>query len=224
MRQEKGCIIITITVIIIITDSIFIIVIVIIFIILLLKKTVVSLSRSSSKWEKRNAEWHLIHFKIINIISWHRSRRPSRQWRDRRPCRSICSGTEGAVGNRARRPPVARKARGRRRNSRRLILLSPFSNIKGFDFWSNYFLSQILARCGSEVGADAGAERPRFLFSFFFGVWMAHGLNTGCPDSFGATGCPCSRVLKIILNHSLRILSFNHPLILFLELILLIIF
>ena len=55
-----------------------------------------------------------------------------------------------------------------------------------------------------EVGADAGAgrgrPRPRFLFSFF----LAFGWNLGyipvAPDSFGATGCPRSRVHKIITS------------------------
>ena len=63
-----------------------------------------------------------------------------------------------------------------------------------------------------EVGADAGAGRgkPRrwrcggcakasisfFFFFLFFHVWMAY--IPVAPDSFGATGCPPSRVLILI--------------------------
>ena len=51
---------------------------------------------------------------------------------------------------------------------------------------------------GGPGGGGAGAApRPRFLFFLlFFRVWMAY--IPVAPESFGATGCPPSRVLILI--------------------------
>ena len=100
------------------------------------------------------------------------------------------------MGNRARRPPAARKAWGRGRNSRTLILLSPLRRI---NYLKQLFSWQILARCGSEVGADAGAGRPRFLFSCFFCRLDGSCLKYRLPQI--PSGQPVARVVESIHRH-----------------------
>ena len=73
-------------------------------------------------------------------------------------------------------------------------------------------VAEATSSASPEVWADAGAGRGRprrwrcgvsakasiYFFHFFFAFGWPMAYIPVAPDSFGATGCPCSRVLKII--------------------------